>query len=96
MTKKALVRTYNGIVENLIEHEDGSAWPVPTGCHLVPASKGDGADIGATWDGTAFTRPEPATEPTSLPEEYEAAATDAERLAIIARQLGLAPPAEGE
>lgn len=53
--RKAVVRTSNGLVENIIEIESDSDYTAPSGCTLVPAT--DDARIGGTWTGSAFTPP---------------------------------------
>ena len=53
--RKALVHISTGLVENVIEIEDGAVWPVPDGYQLIPEAGNVGP--GYTWDGSEFTRP---------------------------------------
>lgn len=52
--RKAVVK--DGLVENIIEIEDDSDWPIPEGTYLVDAGSGSPGD---TWDGEKFISPEP-------------------------------------
>lgn len=49
--RTAVVNAETHIVENVIELEVVSAWPVPEGYYIVQRAD---ADIGKLWDGTEF------------------------------------------
>jgi len=52
--RKAVIRDSDGFVENIIEWEPDSKWPIPEGCSLIDAG---GASPGDTWDGEKFIKP---------------------------------------
>jgi hypothetical protein len=52
---KALVRTSDGYVENIVVYDSDGTWEVPDGCELVDI--GPSAQLGATWDGNKFLAP---------------------------------------
>ncbi len=81
--RKALVRTSDGYVENVIERKTGSKWLVPTGYTLIDAAGGSPGD---TWDGEKYIRPpEPEPEP-DYKEQWKAAKTDSEKIVILAKK----------
>lgn len=53
MTRMAVVNS--GVVENVIELEEGADWEAPQGVELVPDLTGD-AEPGGTWNGSVFSR----------------------------------------
>ena len=53
MVRKALIRTVDGFVENVIEIDDVSTWPIPSGRFLLASQV---AGPGDTWNGTRFVR----------------------------------------
>ena len=55
VVKKALVRTVDGYVKNVVLYDEDGNWVVPVGYELVDAEYP--ARIGATWDGTRFIAP---------------------------------------
>ena len=85
----AVVDRQTRIVVNTIEAPED--WTVDAAYRLVrseTAGKGDSYNASAL----RFTpAPVPAPEPSPR-EQYEAATTDAERLAVIARRVGLSSP----
>ena len=54
--RKALIRTSDGLVVNVILIEDGANWPIPTGHELRDA---EGASPGDTWNGVKYVKPVP-------------------------------------
>ena len=60
MVRKALIRTTDGFVVNVIEIDDASVWPVPNG-HRLQASLVAGP--GDTWNGTRFVPSAPPPPP---------------------------------
>ena len=54
--RKALVRTADGFVENVIEIDEVSTWPIPAGYSLRASQV---AGPGDTWNGTRFVRSTP-------------------------------------
>lgn len=54
--RKAVVRSTNGFVINIIEIKPKAKWQSPDGCYLINA--GDGSP-GDTWNGEKFVKPEP-------------------------------------
>ena len=57
MVRKALIRTADGFVENVIEINEVSTWPIPAGRFLLASRV---AGPGDTWNGTRFI---PGTPP---------------------------------
>ena len=75
----------NGKVVNVIEAPEG--WSDPGRRSLVQS---DTASKGDDYDGVTFTTPAPAPkEPTPEQLEYAEASTDPDRIALIAKHLGL-------
>ena len=52
---KALVRSSDGYVENVVLYDEDGTWEVPVGYELVDAEYP--AQPGATWDGSQFVAP---------------------------------------
>lgn len=86
MARKAVIDS-DGIVVNVIELTDGTAWTPPSGCSVVD---GDGAALGGSYNsGTEqFTDPTPVTPAKTRPEEWAEAETDTAKLNLLAKQLG--------
>ena len=61
MGRYALIITASGKVDNVIEYDGSSPFTPPTGMELREAT--DDAEIGGTWNGSAFVRA-PVVEPT--------------------------------
>jgi hypothetical protein len=61
MGRYALIITASGKVDNVIEYDGVSPFNPPTGMELREAT--DDAEIGGTWNGSAFVRA-PVVEPT--------------------------------
>ena len=61
MGRYAMVITATGAVDNVIEYDGSSPFTPPTGIELIEAT--DDAEIGGTWNGSAFVRA-PVVEPT--------------------------------
>ena len=59
MTRKALIETLTGRVDNIIELKDGAAWEAPPGYTTRDA---DNASPGDTWDGAKFIPRPPTAE----------------------------------
>ncbi len=84
--RKAVVRSSDGFVENVIEWKIGTNWPIPDGHTLIDAADGSPGD---TWDGEKFiSPPEPEPEP-DYKEQYEAATNQEQKNAIFAKMLKL-------
>lgn len=83
--RKALIDG-QGLVLNVIEIEPDANWSPPEGCVLM-----DGGEIGDTWDGTKFVKPElPISEPpTDWQAEWSKANTTTKKLDVLAKMLGL-------
>lgn len=66
--RKAVVGLASGKVVNVIEIEEGAKWSPPEGCALM-----DGGEIGDTWDGKKFIKPEIAepVPPRDLAKEID-------------------------
>lgn len=63
--RKAVVRTTDGFVTNIIEIKKNANWQLPEGFYLIAAGKGSPGD---TWDGKKFVKPElPTPEPPRVP-----------------------------
>ena len=92
--RQALIETATGKVVNVIALEADSTWTPPVGHTVI---KSNVAGVGDTYRNRKFTKPPVSTEPT--PEDLaraEFAAADTKgKLAIIGKQLGLAPIANG-
>jgi len=54
MGRYALIITASGAVDNVIEYDGSSPFTPPTGMELREAT--DDAEIGGTWNGSAFVR----------------------------------------
>ena len=61
MGRYALIITATGVVDNVIEYDGSAPFTPPTGQELRVAT--DDAEIGGTWNGSAFVRA-PVVEPT--------------------------------
>ena len=61
MGRYALIITASGKVDNVIEYDGSSPFNPPTGMELREAD--NNAEIGGTWNGSAFVRA-PVVEPT--------------------------------
>ena len=61
MGRYALIVTATGAVDNVIEYDGSSPFNPPSGMELREAT--DDAEIGGTWNGSAFVRA-PVVEPT--------------------------------
>ena len=61
MARYALIITATGVVDNVIEYDGSAPFTPPTGQELRVAT--DDAEIGGTWNGSAFVRA-PVVEPT--------------------------------
>ena len=61
MARYALIITATGVVDNVIEYDGVSPFNPPTGMELREA--GENAEIGGSWNGSAFVRA-PVVEPT--------------------------------
>ena len=61
MGRYALIVTATGAVDNVIEYDGSSPFNPPSGMELRDAT--DDAEIGGTWNGSAFVRA-PVVEPT--------------------------------
>ena len=61
MGRYAMVITATGAVDNVIEYDGSSPFTPPTGIELIEAT--NDAEIGGTWNGSAFVRA-PVVEPT--------------------------------
>ena len=61
MARYALIITATGVVDNVIEYDGVSPFNPPTGMELREA--GANAEIGGSWNGSAFVRA-PVVEPT--------------------------------
>ena len=61
MARYALIITATGVVDNVIEYDGVSPFNPPTGMELREA--GVNAEIGGSWNGSAFVRA-PRVEPT--------------------------------
>ena len=61
MGRYALIITATGAVDNVIEYDGSAPFTPPTGQELRVAT--DDAEIGGTWNGSAFVRA-PVVEPT--------------------------------
>ena len=61
MARYALIITASGVVDNVIEYDGSSPFTPPTGMELREA--GENAEIGGSWNGSAFVRA-PVVEPT--------------------------------
>ena len=61
MARYALIITESGIVDNVIEYNGVNPFNPPPGMELREAT--DNAEIGGTWNGSAFVRA-PVVEPT--------------------------------
>ena len=61
MGRYALIITATGVVDNVIEYDGVSPFNPPTGMELREA--GENAEIGGSWNGSAFVRA-PRVEPT--------------------------------
>ena len=61
MGRYALIITASGAVDNVIEYDGSSPFNPPTGMELREAD--NNAEIGGTWNGSAFVRA-PVVEPT--------------------------------
>ena len=61
MGRYALIVTASGLIENMIEYDGSSPFTAPSGMELREAT--GGAEIGGTWNGSAFVRA-PVVEPT--------------------------------
>ena len=61
MGRYALIITASGKVDNVIEYDGSSPFTPPTGMELREAT--DDAEIGGTWNGSAFVRA-PVVNPT--------------------------------
>lgn len=73
------------MVTNIIEIEEGANWLPPEGHYLQ-----DGGKKGQKWDGTKYVdipKKEPEVDP--IIAEYKNATTNTERIAILAKKLGL-------
>lgn len=68
MARTAIVNS--GLVENVIELDEGTEWETPEGRELVPDPTGD-AEPGGVWDGSAFSRATSDVEdlPPLVPDE---------------------------
>lgn len=84
--KKALIRQLDGQVVNVIIYDDKADWQPPEGCTVLDALD---ASPGDTWDGNKFIHPTP--EVVALDPDIAAfiAGTVAQKLAILARRVGL-------
>ena len=58
---KAMVRSSDGYVENVVLYDEDGTWEVPVGYELVDAEYP--AQPGATWDGARFIAPVIPTVP---------------------------------
>lgn len=74
----------NGIVTNNIIWDGVSEYSVPEGAELRPYE--EDSVIGATWDGTKFTRPLPITEEV-LPKPQPTLAELQAQLAALSAQI---------
>ena len=61
MGRYALIISATGAVDNVIEYDGSSPFNPPTGMELREA--GENAEIGGSWNGSAFVRA-PVVEPT--------------------------------
>ena len=61
MGRYALIITASGKVDNVIEYDGSAPFTPPSGMELRAAT--DDAEIGGTWNGSAFVRA-PVVEPT--------------------------------
>ena len=52
---KAMVRSSDGYVENVVLYDEDGTWEVPVGYELIDAEYP--AQPGATWDGSQFVAP---------------------------------------
>ncbi len=86
LAEKALIEIATGLVTNVIEIEDGADWSPPPGHELKDAEGLD--NIGDIWDGIKFvSKLQPVTPDWRA--LWLSASTDAAKLRIIARRLGL-------
>lgn len=60
--RKAIVRTDDGFVVNVIEIKNKSSWTPPKGSSLIDAKDGSPGD---TWDGKQFIKPPLIPAPVS-------------------------------
>jgi hypothetical protein len=63
MGRYALIVTATGAVDNVIEYDGSSPFTPPTGMELREAD--NNAEIGGSWNGSAFVRAVIATVPTN-------------------------------
>jgi hypothetical protein len=88
VSKQAVIDNVSKVVVNVIELEEGAAWTPPAGCTVV---QNDAAGRGGTYVDSRYVPPPDEERPT--PKEQEQAAyaraTSAEKLRLIATQLGL-------
>jgi hypothetical protein len=54
MARYALIITASGVVDNVIEYDGSAPFTPPTGQELRVA--GENAEVGGTWNGSAFVR----------------------------------------
>ena len=62
MGRYALIITATGVVDNVIEYDGSAPFTPPTGMELREA--GENAEVGGTWNGSAFVRAVVPTVPT--------------------------------
>ncbi|APV44190.1 hypothetical protein Dform_00845 [Dehalogenimonas formicexedens] len=84
---RALIETATGKVLNVCAIDPAKAWAAPAGTTLLSEFDSAGAEIGATWDGTKFTRA--AVVVTDIRAEFAALGTVAAKIDFIANRLGL-------
>lgn len=89
---KRLLIDADGVIANAIELEANAEYTPPDGLTVAPLTLTDEA-IGGSWDGVTYTPPPAPPAPSDplaeLRTQYEAAATDAKKLDVLARHLGL-------
>ena len=86
MARKALIRSKDEEVVNIIVWEPGANWTTPVDHYLrEPANAG----IGDRWDGSKYVKP---ASPGLTPDQQAwAAATAAEKIILLAKRQGFVP-----